>query len=308
MRILLTGAAGQLGKALIRELLKKEHGFVEKLLLTVNSETSWNALYNRMKEEELSDMRAEIIQLDITDVYAVRTAVKNFMPDVIINSASYTAVDACESDYENARLVNEDGVRNLADIAKEINAVLVHISTDYVFDGESPVPYREEDEVGAVNLYGKTKVLGEETVKKALDRYFVIRTAWLYGEGKNFVKTMLRLSETNKELRVVSDQTGSPTSAAELARFIAYIIQTEKYGIWHAVCGGSTSWFEFAKKIMEFSGKTDVKVLPIRSEEYKTAAKRPKYSVLSTDKVNKNTDFRFKDWQEELAEYLKINN
>ncbi len=304
MRILVTGAEGQLGKAIIRELLGKKQDFDFKLMLTVLNEASWNSLYSFMQENGLSDERAEITALDITDYYMVKSALGNFMPDVVINCVAYTAVDDCEEHEEEARLVNETGAKNLALVAKELDASLVHISTDYVFDGNETKPYIEEDIVSPVSAYGRTKALGEKVVCESLDKYFLVRTAWLYGEGKNFVKTMLALSEKNKTLRVVSDQTGSPTSAAELARFVIYLIRTDKYGIWHGVCDGSTNWYEFTKEIMKLSGKTEIEVLPIKSEEYKTKAKRPHYSVLSNEKLHRETEFKMKSWKEALKEYL----
>ena len=198
-------------------------------------------------------------------------------------------------------------MKHLALAAKEIGAVLVHISTDYVFDGNGTSPYTEDEGVNPVNAYGRTKALGERAVFENMEKYFIIRTAWLYGEGKNFVKTMISLSEKNKTLRVVSDQIGSPTSANELARFIVYLIQTDKYGIWHGVCDGSTSWYEFTKEIMKLTGKEEVEVLPIKSEEYRTKAKRPYFSVLSNKKMHNETDFKIKSWEEALKEYLQKN-
>ena len=307
MRILVTGARGQLGKAVIRELLGKNQDFEFKLMLTVSNDASWNSLYNWMKDEGLSDARAEITALDIRDYYLVKAALSSFMPDVVINCVAYTAVDDCEDHEEEARLVNETGVKNLALAAKEIGAVLVHISTDYVFDGNGTSPYTENEEVSPVNAYGRTKALGERAVFENMEKYFIIRTAWLYGEGKNFVKTMISLSEKNKTLRVVSDQIGSPTSANELARFIVYLIQTDKYGIWHGVCDGSTSWYEFTKEIMKLTGKEEVEVIPIKSEEYRTKAKRPYFSVLSNKKMHNETDFKIKSWEEALKEYLQKN-
>ena len=304
MRILVTGANGQLGKAVISELLGKNQDFDFKLMLTVSNDVSWNSLYNRMKEAKLLDERAEITALDIRDYYLVKAALSSFMPDVIINCVAYTAVDDCEDHEEEARLVNEIGVKNLALVAKEIGALLVHISTDYVFDGSATKPYTEDEELNPVSAYGRTKALGEKAVCENLEKYFIIRTAWLYGDGKNFVKTMISLSEKNKTLRVVADQIGSPTSASELARFIVYLIQTEKYGIWHGVCDGSASWYEFTKEIMSLTGKEEIEVVPIKTEEYPTKAKRPHYSVLSNEKSHSETQFKFKPWKEALEEYV----
>ena len=304
MRILVTGAKGQLGIAVMRELLGKKQDFDFRLMLTVSNDASWNSLYNLMKEDGLLDERAEIATLDIRDYYALKASLYSFLPDVIINCSAFTAVDNCEDHEEEARAVNETGVKNLALVAKEIDAALVHISTDYVFDGCGAVPYTEGDMPNPVSAYGRSKAFGEKAVTDTLDRYFIIRTAWLYGEGKNFVKTMISLSEKNKTLRVVSDQIGSPTSAAELARFIVYLIQTDKYGIWHGVCDGSTSWYELTKEIMRLMGREGVEVLPITTEEYPTKAKRPHFSVLSNEKLHNETDFKIKSWKEALKEYI----
>ena len=304
MRILVTGAKGQLGIAVMRELLGKKQEFDFRLMLTASNDASWNSLYNLMKEDGLLDERAEIATLDIRDYYAVKAAFFGFLPDVIINCSAFTAVDDCEDHEDEARAVNETGVKNLALAAKEIGAALVHISTDYVFDGSGAVPYTEDDKPNPVSAYGRSKAFGEKAVTDTLDRYFIIRTAWLFGEGKNFVKTMISLSEKNKTLRVVSDQIGSPTSAAELARFIVYLIQTDKYGIWHGVCDGSTSWYELTKEIMRLMGREEVEVLPITTGEYPTKAKRPHFSVLSNEKLHSETDFKIKSWKKALKEYI----
>lgn len=305
MRILLTGAKGQLGKALIRELGTNKD---IKLFLTVKDDMSFNSLYSWLREKNLISSNIEIQKLDITDYYAVKTIVEPFAPDVIINAAAYTQVDNCEKEREGelAKLVNEIGTGNLADISQNINAKFVYISTDYVFDGTNNKPYTEEDVPNPINAYGMTKSLGEKLVIEKTQRYFILRTAWLYGEGKNFVKTMLNLSK-NKLIRVVDDQTGSPTSASELARFIHYIIKTDKYGIWNVVCEGSTTWYEFTTEIMKLSGNNDVEVIPIKSNEYKTLAERPKYSVLSLKKLKSETNFKIKTWKEALINYLKDN-
>lgn len=303
MRILLTGAKGQLGKALIRKLTTNND---HKILLTVKDEMSFNALYSWLRENSLISSNLEIQKLDITDIYAVETLVEPFSPDIIINAAAYTMVDACEKSefFEVAKKVNEEGTRNLAIISSHLKAKIVHISTDYVFDGSKNIPYTEEDTPNPINAYGVTKLLSENAVIKNTQRHFIIRTAWLYGEGKNFVRTMLNLSQKG-ELKVVSDQTGCPTSASELARFISYIMTTEKYGIWNVVCEGSTTWYDFTKEIMNISGRPEVRVIPIKTEDYKTLALRPRYSVLSLEKLKKETDFRIKPWREALKDYLK---
>ena len=179
----------------------------------------------------------------------------------------------------------------------------MHISTDYVFDGNGTRPYKETDPVGPQGAYGRTKLAGEEFVKEFGDRHFILRTAWLYGDGKNFVKTMLRLSETNDKVRVVRDQVGSPTSAAELAKAVAYLLPTENYGLFHATCEGDCSWAQFTEEIFRLAGKKTA-VEAITSEEYGAAVKRPAYSILENYMFNMTTDFMFADWHDAIAEYL----
>jgi dTDP-4-dehydrorhamnose reductase len=213
-------------------------------------------------------------------------------------------VDACETELEKAYAINAIGPRNLSIAAKEVGAKMIHVSTDYVFSGDASRPYTEFDKVGPKGAYGTTKLAGEKFVEAFADKYFILRTAWLYGDGKNFAKTMLRLSETNDKVRVVGDQVGSPTSAKELARAIAYLIPTENYGLFHATCEGVCSWADFAKEIFHLANKSTV-VESITTEEYAAKAERPAYSVLDNMMFRMTSDFRFAEWKDALSEYIR---
>ena len=282
-KIMITGCNGQLGRAL-------------------------NSLYEKEQNIEIINTDVfpgdHITPLDITDVDAVLSFVKERKPDAIINCAAHTNVDKCETDIDNAYKINAVGPRNLSLAATETGAKLMHISTDYVFDGNGSRPYRETDPVGPQGAYGRTKLAGENFVKEFSDRHYIIRTAWLYGDGKNFVKTMLRLSETHDKVRVVRDQVGSPTSASELAKAVAYLLPTENYGLFHGTCEGDCSWAQFTEEIFRLAGK-DTVVEAITSEEYGAAVKRPAYSILENYMFKMTTDFMFADWHDAIAEYLK---
>lgn len=275
-KLMVTGCNGQLGCAVNKE-------------------------YAGSSEYEL--VNTDVGELDITQIDQVMEFVREIKPCAIINCAAYTAVEACEKEEDLAFRINAIGARNLSIAAQETGAKLVHISTDYVFDGEGRRPYRETDPVGPQGAYGRTKLAGEEFVKEFSDRHFILRTAWLYGEGKNFVKTMLRLSETNDKVRVVCDQVGSPTSAAELARAIAYLLPTENYGLFHATCEGDCSWAQFTEEIFRLAGKKTV-VEHITSEEFGAAVKRPAYSILENYMLHMTSDFKFADWHDAIREYL----
>ncbi|MDD3408197.1 MAG: dTDP-4-dehydrorhamnose reductase, partial [Methanobacteriaceae archaeon] len=254
MRILITGASGMLGHDLQRTL--KNHELI---------------LYNSKN-------------LDITNKNLVSEKINEMKPDILINSAAYTNVDDCETNYEEAHKVNALGPKNLATVCKDLKIPLVHISTDYVFDGKKTEPLKENDNLGPQTAYGKTKLEGEQFIQKILDEYFIIRTAWLYGcEGNNFVKTMLNLSKSHNEINVVNDQIGSPTFTYDLAKGISEIIKTDKYGVYHLTNSGSCSWYEFSKEIFKLAN-INVKVTPVTTEEFPRPAPRPKYSVLSNDK------------------------
>lgn len=282
-KIMITGCSGQLGRAL-------------------------NELYGR--EESVTLLNTDVFAgdgitpLDITDVDAVLAFVRETKPDAIINCAAHTNVDKCETDIDNAYRINAIGPRNLGIAATETGAKLMHISTDYVFPGTENKALTEFDAVGPVSVYGKTKLAGENFVKEFSDRHFIIRTAWLYGEGRNFVKTMLRLSEDHDEVSVVKDQFGTPTSAAELAKAIKYLLPTENYGLFHGTCEGSCSWADFAAEIFKLAGK-DTKVNHITTEEFGSPAKRPAYSILENYMLRLTTDFSFAPWQDAIAEYMR---
>lgn len=247
--------------------------------------------------------------LDITNAKDVLDFFKDNSFDYCINCAGYTDVEKAEEERETAYKVNVDGVNNLALNCLKHKVTLIHISTDYVFDGSASIPYKENDKTNPLNYYGLTKLKGEQVIQEALKHYFIIRSSWLYGKfGTNFVKTMLRLAKTKTEIKVINDQFGSPTNATDLANFILYLITTknDKYGINHFSNIGETSWYGFVKEIFN---QLDIqtKILPISSEEYPTKAKRPSYSVLDLDKVQKTTSFNLRCWERAVKEYIKYH-
>lgn len=276
-KIIVTGCNGQLGRA-VNEYYKDA--------------------------ADISFVNTDVEELDITDIDAVMELARSVKPYAILNCAAHTGVDACETQYERAFAINAIGPRNLAIAARETGAKLVHISTDYVFDGKGNRPYVETDPTNPQGAYGSTKLAGEEFVKQFADRWFILRTAWLYGDGKNFVKTMLRLSQTNEKVRVVGDQFGSPTSTLELAKAIDAVLFSDNYGIFHATCEGSCSWADFTREIFRLAGKS-TGVEAITTEEYGAPAPRPAYSVLDNRMFRLTTDFSFADWHDAIAVYLK---
>ncbi|MFC0333945.1 dTDP-4-dehydrorhamnose reductase [Paenibacillus sepulcri] len=276
MKILVTGANGQLGAELVH---LSEEGF------TIQG-------YGR-------DM------LDITSLAQCRQVLARFQPDAVIHCAAYTAVDKAESEPDEAFRVNAAGTRNLAIASREIGAKLCYISTDYVFDGTSVIPYNEIDNTNPRTVYGKSKLAGEQAVTSLHDRYFIVRTSWVYGKyGNNFVKTMLKLGSEKDLLKVVHDQIGSPTYTLDLAHFLLELVRTECYGIYHASNTGICSWFDFAAAIFEESGSA-IKLEPCTTEDFPRPAPRPAYSVMdhSSIRVNGLTDLR--PWREALIHFLK---
>ncbi|MFP3125324.1 dTDP-4-dehydrorhamnose reductase [Ectobacillus funiculus] len=242
--------------------------------------------------------------LDVTNEQDVYHYVKEVNPDAIIHCAAYTAVDKAEDDKQNCWNVNVEGTRHLATAAKEVGAKFIYISTDYVFDGEGEKPFLETDTPNPVGYYGLTKHEGEKVVQVTLDEWFIVRISWVFGiNGNNFIKTMLRLSESRNELNVVGDQFGSPTYTFDLAPLLIDMIQGDKYGIYHASNEGFCSWAEFAKEIFKQANK-DVKVNPITTEEYPTRAVRPKNSRMSKKKLIINGFKPLPKWEDALQHYL----
>ena len=254
----------------------------------------------------------DVSDLDITDLEAVKNKVAEIHPEYIINCAAYTAVDKAEDNYDIADKINGEGPKNLAIAAKQQDAVLIHISTDYVFNGELDVEkaYKEEDEVGPVTVYGKTKLHGEQGVQENTDKYYIFRTAWLYGDGNNFVRTMLKLGKTKEELNVVADQHGSPTYAEDLANIIAEAIEKNiPYGIYHTTNQEFTTWYDLKKKIFELAN-ISCKVNPVSTKKYIEImnikqAKRPKNSQLSKEKIL-SQGITIPNWEDGLKRYLQV--
>tara|TARA_R110000868_G_scaffold384673_1_gene652215 strand:+ start:1762 stop:2625 length:864 start_codon:yes stop_codon:yes gene_type:complete len=278
-KILVTGAKGQLGKC-IQDVAKKylQHTF-------------------HFKSSE---------DLDITNNTQIENLFNKEKYDYCINCAAYTAVDKAEQDQKKAFLVNADAVKHLAEACKANKSTLIHVSTDFVFDGLKTSPYTEIDITKPISVYGSSKLKGEQYILEILKEYFIIRTSWVYSEyGNNFVKTMLRLGKERNEISVVNDQFGSPTYAKDLAILILKIIdlKTEDYGIYHYSNEGAISWYDFAKKIFEVN-KIDIKISPIPTNEYPTPAKRPAYSVMSKSKIKKVLDIEIPNWENNILDIV----
>ena len=285
MKILVTGANGMLAQA-VRERFAEE----ELILTDVN-----------VKDTSI------IKELDITNLENVQKFVEDCKPDVIINCAAYTAVDNAENDLEMARRINAEGPKNLAIAAKKVGSILVHVSTDYVFGGDLDLEkcYSEDDEKNPQTVYGTTKLEGEEAIAQCMEEFYIFRTAWLYGLGKNFVRTMLRVGNQNNVVNVVHDQHGSPTYTVDLANIIADSLQKEiPYGIYHATNLGFTTWFDFTKKIYELAD-IDCEVNPVTTEEFPRPAKRPANSKLSKEKLE-SVGIQIPNWEDALKRYLEI--
>ena len=276
MKVLVTGYGGQLGYDVVKEGAKRG--------LEMIGTTSRD--------------------LNITDENRVSEYIHKLKPDAIIHCAAYTAVDKAEDDQESCYDVNVNGTKYLAKAAKEMNAKFVYISTDYVFDGEGEIPFSENSTPNPIGYYGETKYQGEQIVQSLLDEWFIVRISWVFGiNGNNFIKTMLRLSETRDELNVVGDQYGSPTYTFDLARLLIDMVQTDRYGVYHASNEGFCTWADFATEIFKLSNR-EVKVNAISTEEYPTRAVRPKNSRMSKEKLISNGFEPLPEWQDALSRYL----
>lgn len=274
-----------------------------KILVTGGNGQLAQCLKDVVKNNDELDVNfQDLPELDITNKQQlVSYFLKNEL-DYCINCAAYTAVDLAEEQSDLAYAVNADGLKNLAEACKKHQVKLLHISTDFVFDGKKQTPYIETDMPNPLGVYGKSKWQGERNIQEIMEDYFILRTSWLYSEyGNNFMKTMLKLSETRDEINVVSDQIGSPTYAGDLAEVLIKIVlsSSTNYGLYHFSNSGAISWYDFAVEIFTQFGKK-IEVKPIKTEDYPTAAKRPKFSVLDTTKIENNFDCTLKDWQGSL--------
>lgn len=277
MKILVTGVSGQLGYDVEREL----------------------------DQRGIEHLGTSSRELDITDREAVERLMESYRPDAVIHCAAYTKVDLAEDEPERCWAVNTDGTRNVAAACRRTGAKLLYISTDYVFPGTGERSYETGDPTGPVNTYGRSKLAGELAVQSLLEKYFIVRISWVFGKnGNNFVKTMLRLAETRAELSVVCDQIGSPTYTADLAPLLCGMVQTERYGVYHATNEGTCAWSEFAEAIFELAGR-QVAVHPIPTSAYPTKAARPLNSRLSKESLRDNGFQALPEWKDALARYLK---
>lgn len=276
MRVLVTGAEGQLGFDVVRELRKRGIEPIEKT----------------------------IENMDITDQKAVHEGVKEAQPDAVIHCAAYTAVDAAESNRDLCFRINVEGTRNIAEVCNELDIPMMYISTDYVFEGNGEAPWEPDGDRNPINIYGESKYQGELVVESLLEKYFIVRISWVFGEnGKNFVRTMVDLGKKMKSLNVVADQFGSPTYTADLAVTLADLITSSEYGVYHATNEGICSWYEFAVEIFK-KAQLDVEVHPVSSDAFPTAAKRPLNSRMSKEKLVEKGFSKLPSWQNALERYL----
>jgi dTDP-4-dehydrorhamnose reductase len=276
MKIIVTGASGQIGSDLVTTLQNKHEVFG----------------LNRN-------------QLDVTDSYECVSVIKSIQPDVIIHCAAYTSVDLAETEKEKVFLVNAMGTRNIAIAAEKVQAKVCYISTDYVFDGRTDKPYQEKDQTNPQSVYGISKLAGEEFIQTICSKFFIVRTSWVFGlHGNNFVKTMIKLASEKDSIKVVKDQVGCPTYTLDLSHFLSDLIETEKYGIYHATNSGHCSWYEYAKAVFEESNIA-VEVVPCSTSEFPRPAPRPSYSVLEHSSIRSNGFIDLRHWRIALQQYIK---
>ena len=300
MRFFVTGVGGQLGHDVMNELLRRGHEGVGSDIQLVYSGV----------EDGSAVTGAPYVSLDITDKDAVEKVITECRPDAVIHCAAWTAVDMAEDDdkVEKVRAINAGGTQNIADVCKKLDYKMTYISTDYVFDGQGEQPWLPDcKDFSPLNVYGQTKLEGEMAVSSILDKYFIVRIAWVFGvNGKNFIKTMLNVGKTHDTLKVVNDQIGTPTYTLDLARLLIDMVETEKYGYYHATNeGGYISWYEFACEIFRQAGYS-TKVLPVTTEEYGISkAARPFNSRLDKHKLIEMGFEPLPTWQDALKRYLQ---
>lgn len=280
MKVLVTGVNGQLGYDVVKELEKRGH--------------------------EAIGVDRKV--MDLTFIEQIKECIANVNPEAIIHCAAYTAVDKAEDEEELCRIVNATATKYIAECSKKLDIPMIYISTDYVFDGSKDGEYTEEDTPNPINIYGKTKYEGELYVQELLDKYYIVRISWVFGEnGNNFIDTMLRLSKDRDSLNVINDQVGSPTYTKDLAQLLVDMIETDKYGIYHATNEGYCTWYEFANEIFNVS-KISIEVNPIQTSEYPTKANRPMNSKMNKDKLNINEFIKLRSWQDALKDYIERIN
>ncbi|MDO4565898.1 MAG: dTDP-4-dehydrorhamnose reductase [Oscillospiraceae bacterium] len=288
MRILITGCRGQLGTELQRQLA--EGG------------SALGPLEERLQNSDVTAV--DIDSFDLADREAVLAFLDEGSYDMVINCAAFTNVNACESEQDAAFAANALGPRNLAEACASTSTALMHVSTDYVFDGLASEPYREYDLPSPITVYGKTKLAGELAVRERCANHYIIRTAWLYGaKGTNFVKTILKLAREKDEIKVVNDQLGNPTNAVDLAHHMLKIAPSSRYGVYHCTGAGVCSWYDFASEIVRLSG-LECRVIPCTTEEYPTPAKRPAFSALDNMMLRLTAGDEMRGWREALADYM----
>ena len=291
MKVLVTGVAGQLGHDVMNELAKRGHEGVGSDLAAEYSGIADGSAVTKMP----------YVSMDITDAAAVETVLQEVKPDAVVHCAAWTAVDLAEDDdkVDKVRSINAGGTKNIAEVCKKLDCKMVYLSTDYVFDGQGTKPWDPDCKTyQPLNVYGQTKLEGELAVSETLDKYFIVRIAWVFGvNGKNFIKTMLRVGKERGAVSVVDDQIGSPTYTYDLARLLVDMVLTDKYGIYHATNEGICNWYEFACEIFRQAGMK-VEVAPVPASEYPTKAKRPENSRMSKAKLTENGFVRLPSWQD----------
>ncbi|MFH0732526.1 MAG: dTDP-4-dehydrorhamnose reductase [Candidatus Omnitrophota bacterium] len=310
MRVLITGSSGMLGQALCRKLAP-EH---EVVGIDVREPIAHPAPFTSFRCGAGSPKPTAFHKLDLTDRVLALQKIKQISPDITIHCAAYTDVDGCELNPEKAHNLNTQATAIIAEGCKLASSSMIYISTDFVFDGEKASPYSEQDMPNPISIYGKTKLAGENAVRGELDNYLIIRTSWLFGAGgRNFVEAILEKAKTQKRIKVVNDQVGSPTYAVDLAKAIADIVdsyqlttnQLTNSRILNVTNSGSCSWYEFAKEIVNQAGKEDIKVIPISSDQLDRPAKRPKMSILDNTLFFKIHGSSLADWKDALTRYLR---